>query len=200
MSISKMQKYWIGTGEQSDFFKFFFVFLMPWIGVQYYRFRFSLADGHIGFGQWRWVVLSKQVLQAATHPGRTESIEWFTEDQAFSLSYDLAPPTTPSLSPISKLSLFLSLTSRHRSSLRERGGWGGAKPYDGEKAWSSMSPSILSEVDVFESYELWTDLHYNVTDFCVKWKFLEQILFNDIIFSSWAESLSAYTLLIVEFR
>jgi hypothetical protein len=35
-----------------------------------------------------------------------ESIERFIEDQAFSPSYDLAPPPTP---PISKLSLFLSL-------------------------------------------------------------------------------------------
>jgi hypothetical protein len=32
---------------------------------------------------------------------RTESIEWFIEDQAFSRSYDLAPPIPPS--PVSKL-------------------------------------------------------------------------------------------------
>ncbi len=36
-----------------------------------------------------------------------ESIERFIEDQAFSPSYDLAAPPTP---PISKLSLFLSLS------------------------------------------------------------------------------------------
>ncbi len=36
--------------------------------------------------------------------------EWFIEDQAFSLSYDLAPPPSPSPSPVSKLSFFFSLS------------------------------------------------------------------------------------------
>ncbi len=39
------------------------------------------------------------------HPA---SIEWFIEYQAFSLSYDLAPPPPPTFSPVRKLSLFLS--------------------------------------------------------------------------------------------
>ncbi len=53
------------------------------------------------------------------------------------------PPST-----VSKLSLFLSLPVCRRSSLLtgEGGGGdeGGAKSYDGEKAWSSVNPSILS--------------------------------------------------------
>ncbi len=40
-----------------------------------------------------------------------EIIEWFMEDQAYWLSYDLAPPKPPSSpSPISKSSLFLSFS------------------------------------------------------------------------------------------
>ena len=75
-------------------------------------------------------------------------IELFTEDQALALSSDLAPPPHPSpLSPVSKLSLFLSLPVCSRSSLLtgegERG-QGGAKSYRGEEAWSSINHSILS--------------------------------------------------------
>jgi hypothetical protein len=54
-------------------------------------------------------------------------------------------------SPVSKLSLFLSLPVCHRSSLLSEGGGpgggrggGGAKLYDGEKAWSSINHSIFS--------------------------------------------------------
>ncbi len=82
-------------------------------------------------------------------PLATGSTEWFKEDQTFSLSYDLAPPSTPShLSPVSKLD------RRHTGRLRKRdnlltgeGGWGGggAKSYDGEKAWSSINHSKLSD-------------------------------------------------------
>jgi hypothetical protein len=32
--------------------------------------------------------------------GTSESIEWFVEDQAFSLSYDLAPPPPPPPPPL----------------------------------------------------------------------------------------------------
>ncbi len=87
----KDAKYGIWTGEQSDFFKFSLCFYnsLDWYPIL--QILFSLADGHTGSGQWRWVVLSKQVLQAATHPGRPESIEWFIEDQAFSASYDPPP-------------------------------------------------------------------------------------------------------------
>jgi hypothetical protein len=46
----------------------------------------------------------------------TESSEWFIEDQAFSPSYDLAPPPSPSpsLSPVRKLD------RRHTGRLRKR--------------------------------------------------------------------------------
>jgi hypothetical protein len=64
-----------------------------------------------------------------------ESMEWFIEDLAFSPSYDLAPPVC------------------RRSSLltRKRRGWGsrgGSKSYDGEKVWSSINHSILSEPNI----------------------------------------------------
>ncbi len=61
-------------------------------------------------------------------PAAPESIEWFTEDQAFSPSYDLAPPPPlpplPSASCLS-FSAFLCATA-HRSSLltKEGRGWG----------------------------------------------------------------------------
>ncbi len=96
------------------------MFLIPWIGIACYRFRFSLADGHTGTGQWRGVVLSKQVLQAATHPGIPESIEWFIEGQAFLPSYDLA--TTPPLPSASCLSFSVLLTGR--AYWQEKGGLG----------------------------------------------------------------------------
>jgi hypothetical protein len=65
----------------------------------------------------------------------------YIEDQAFSPPYDLAPPPPPTPSPVSKL------YRRHTERLRKRGkggaDCGGAKSYDGNKAWSSISPSIL---------------------------------------------------------
>ncbi len=59
-----------------------------------------------------------------------ESIKWFIEDHP---------------SPVSKLSLFLSLPMCRPSSLLKRGGGGGegAESYDGEKALSSINHSIL---------------------------------------------------------
>ncbi len=73
------------------------------------------------------------------------------EDQAFLWWYDLAiwSPPTPSPSPVSKLSLLLSLFVCHRSSL-PTDGWGGgggrgAKSSDHEKALSSIKHSILSD-------------------------------------------------------
>jgi hypothetical protein len=68
----------------------------------------------------------------------------------------LAPPPPSPASPVLKLSLFLSLPVCHRSNLltgkRGRGmGWGGAKFYDSEKAWSSTDHSILSGLTVLES-------------------------------------------------
>jgi hypothetical protein len=68
--------------------------------------------------------------------------------QAFSLSYDLAPPPQPPPSPVSKMSFFISLPVCRWSSLlvgMEGGeGGGGAKSYDGEQALSSINHSILS--------------------------------------------------------
>ncbi len=59
-----------------------------------------------------------------------ESIEWYVEDKALSLSYDLAPHPHPlPSSPVSKLSLYLSLHVRRRSSLLmgEEGSGGGVR-------------------------------------------------------------------------
>ncbi len=59
---------------------------------------------------------------------RSESIEWFIEDLAFTPSYNSAPLTTSS--SVSTLSLFLCLPVRRRSTVcwRERGGWAGEEP------------------------------------------------------------------------
>jgi hypothetical protein len=63
------------------------------------------------------------------------------EDQASRTSYDLVPSPTPS-SPVSKLSLFLSLTV---PPVEGKGG-GGAESYDCEKVWSSINHIILSRI------------------------------------------------------
>ncbi len=78
---------------------------------------------------------------------RIESIEWFIEDYAFSPSYDLAP--TPPIHPPplpsgSSAGDTQEDWERETTCWRERGGCGGAKSYDGEKAWSSINHSILS--------------------------------------------------------
>jgi hypothetical protein len=56
----------------------------------------------------------------------TESMEWFLEDQAFSRSYDLAPPPSPPPTP-SLVSMFLFLSFRvcRRPSLLTGEGWRG---------------------------------------------------------------------------
>ncbi len=51
-----------------------------------------------------------------------------------------------------------------------------------------------------DSKKNWHQQKKNVPLILFHSKNVEQIVFNDIIFSSWAESLSAYILLIVEFR
>ncbi len=58
--------------------------------------------------------------------------EGFIEGQAFSRSYDSAPQP----SPVSKLSLFLSLPVCCRS---REGGWGGAKSNEFEKIYKSFN-------------------------------------------------------------
>jgi hypothetical protein len=62
---------------------FLFYFLL-WLGEN----RKAAIWGH-GIGDMGWA--------------SEESIERYIEDQAFSLSYDLAPPRPPPPSPISKL-------------------------------------------------------------------------------------------------
>ncbi len=42
------------------------------------------------------------IVTAVVYP---ESSEWFTEDQTFSLKYDLAPPPPPPLTPLPYVSL-----------------------------------------------------------------------------------------------
>ncbi len=78
-----------------------------------------------------------------------ESFESFIDDQAFSSSYDLAPP--PILSPLLSVS---SCKATHWNAETERqlaherggaGGWGTSQSDDGgEKAWSSVNHSILT--------------------------------------------------------
>jgi hypothetical protein len=62
------------------------------------------------------------------HPSRrdeAESIEWFNEDQAFSLSYDLAPPPPPPFSPASKLDRRYTWRLWKRHNLVTGKGWKG---------------------------------------------------------------------------
>ncbi len=89
-------------------------------------------------------------------------IEWFIGNQAFSPSVwfmiQLLAHTIPT-SPVSKLSLFLSLPVCRRSRLltaEAEGGGQGAKSYDGEKAWSStiLNHSILSDTMAYPLVKL----------------------------------------------
>ncbi len=66
----------------------------------------------------------------------------FIEAQAFLRSYEPIPPP----SPVSKLSLFLSLPLCRRPSLywQERAGVEPDQSYDRKKAWASINRSILS--------------------------------------------------------
>jgi hypothetical protein len=61
--------------------------------------------------------LFKKVIQEFLCYLQAESIECFIVDQAFLLSYELAPVTPPPLSPVIKLSLCISLPLCHRSDL-----------------------------------------------------------------------------------
>jgi hypothetical protein len=69
---------------------------------------------------------------------------------SLSRRYDLAPPPPPPPLSVSKFSLFFSLPICPLSSLLTgegglKGVGGGAISYDGEKAWSSINHSILSD-------------------------------------------------------
>ncbi len=67
--------------------------------------------------------------------------------QPFSPSYDLAPPPSPP-PLVSSTGDTQEDRERETTCWRERGGGGGrAKSYGGEKAWSSIYYSILSEAD-----------------------------------------------------
>ncbi len=69
---------------------------------------------------------------------------WFIEAQAFSPSYDLAPPPLPSASCLI-FSVFLSVArGAYWDDWGGEGSGRGAKWYDDEKAWSSINHSILS--------------------------------------------------------
>ncbi len=68
----------------------------------------------------------------------SESIERYIEDEAFSLSYDLAPPPTFSCKQV------VSLSQHSRVSSVELSDWRGGegveeKPNNGEKAWPSIN-------------------------------------------------------------
>ncbi len=83
--------------------------------------------------------------------GRSQSIEWFLEDKAFLLSYDLDPPFYPVPLPRQQVSLSPSVSDPPVELTVARGAEGGrngAKSYDCEKAWSSINHSILSGLDV----------------------------------------------------
>jgi hypothetical protein len=68
------------------------------------------------------------------------------ENQAFSLSYDLAPPPTLSCKQVVSFSQSSCVSPVELTDGRGGGeeSGGGAKTYVGEKAWSSINPSILS--------------------------------------------------------
>ncbi len=91
-----------------------------------------------------------------------ESIEWFIEDQDFSLSYDSAPPLTLTPPLVSKLDTQIDW-ERETTCWREMGGrgGGGAKSYDGKKAlyksftlwaWASLNNGTGTEAYEWQNY------------------------------------------------
>ncbi len=72
---------------------------------------------------------------------KTKSIEYIIENQDFSLSNDLAPPTPLPFSCQQVVSLCKSSCASPVELAGGRGGraWGGAKSYDREKAWPSIN-------------------------------------------------------------
>jgi hypothetical protein len=105
-----------------------------------------------------------------------ERIEWIIKDQAFSASYDFAPPPLPHppLPSVSSTGNTLEDWETETAWWQERGwgGGGGAKSYDGKKAWSSINHSILSFVPpphtlppCLNFHIYWYDLHeYSSSD------------------------------------
>jgi len=78
--------------------------------------------------------------------GTVESMKWFTKDQAFSPSYDLAPPPTPRpLPPVSSASDTQENKERETTSWQERVGED-PNHTTARKHWSSINPSILSQL------------------------------------------------------
>jgi hypothetical protein len=81
-------------------------------------------------------------------PPCTEIIGWFTEDQAFSTSYDLAPlPSPPHPLPSVSSTGYTKEDWKKRQLADGRGGkrvGEGAWSHDVKKVWSSINHSILS--------------------------------------------------------
>ncbi len=102
-----------------------------------------------------------------------ERIKWFIEDQAFSAWNDFAPPPPSHPSLPSSTGDTLEDWERETTCWQERGkvGGGGAKSYDGKKAWSLYksfntlfcAPSTPHPCLNFHIY--WYDLHeYSSSD------------------------------------
>ncbi len=82
-------------------------------------------------------------------------IECFIEDEAFLTSYDLAPTPPPPHSPFSKLGQRHTGRLRKRNNLLIREGgreWGRCQTiYYGEKAWSSIKHSTVSDLGLADN-------------------------------------------------
>jgi hypothetical protein len=93
------------------------------------QWKFIFPIGHISF-RIRLDSMLK-LIRNYINPNGFAVLTSFLAESIFSPSYYLAPPPPPPPCPVSMLSLFLR-------------GEGGARSYDGEKAWSSINHSILS--------------------------------------------------------
>ncbi len=77
-----------------------------------------------------------------------ESIEWFIENQAFSQSYDAAPPPpTPSPSPVTKLD------RQHTGRLRKRDNWWKGEGWRNRWTWNQIIRQRESLV-LYKSFDI----------------------------------------------
>jgi hypothetical protein len=75
---------------------------------------------------------------------KLDNIELFMEDQAFSLSYELAPNPPPPLLFRQEIVPLSQSTCVSPVELTDKGGGGrGAKSYGSDKVWSSLNNFIL---------------------------------------------------------